>query len=213
MCGGLVSTVASTRFELVRYHLGRLIGYATLGAVAGWAGAGALGGHWGKYVSWTAALLIAGTLFLYGARLWRGGRPHLLLVPAPWLTRAVRGAGGRPALLGLLTALLPCGWLQSFVVAAAVTRHPLHGAALMFAFWLGTVPGLSMAPWLISRWLRPLALSAPRLSAVILVTAGMATLGMQFAVAHGPQGPKSSCHSGHAGHLSAPPPQAGALSP
>ena len=62
-------------------------------------------------------------------------------------TRGLRAAGDRPpvvraALIGLLTGLLPCGWLYAFVVTAAGTGHPLHGAAVMAAFWLGTVPVL-----------------------------------------------------------------------
>lgn len=48
----------------------------------------------------------------------------------------------RAAATGLFTTLLPCGWLYAFVVTAAGTGSgtPLHGAALMAVFWLGTLP-------------------------------------------------------------------------
>ena len=38
MCGGLIITVARTRSALIRYHLGRLLGYCILGSLAGMLG-------------------------------------------------------------------------------------------------------------------------------------------------------------------------------
>ncbi|MBE7450024.1 MAG: sulfite exporter TauE/SafE family protein [Kofleriaceae bacterium] len=45
------------------------------------------------------------------------------------------GARARAALLGLLSAALPCGWLWAFVVVAAGTGSPVGGALVMTAFW------------------------------------------------------------------------------
>lgn len=44
--------------------------------------------------------------------------------------------------IGMLTTLLPCGWLWAFAVTAAGTASPLIGAAVMAAFWIGTLPML-----------------------------------------------------------------------
>lgn len=49
---------------------------------------------------------------------------------------------GRGLATGLLTALLPCGWLYLFALVAAGTGSPLMGTIVLFAFWLGTVPAL-----------------------------------------------------------------------
>jgi uncharacterized protein len=46
--------------------------------------------------------------------------------------------------LGLATTLLPCGWLYAFAVVAAGTGQALGGAAVMAAFWAGTVPALAL---------------------------------------------------------------------
>ena len=45
-----------------------------------------------------------------------------------------------PLFLGLLTVLIPCGITQGMMAVALSTGSPLEGAALMFAFTLGTSP-------------------------------------------------------------------------
>jgi uncharacterized protein len=45
-----------------------------------------------------------------------------------------------PIFLGVLTIFIPCGITQTMMAAAIVTGSPLLGAALMFAFTLGTSP-------------------------------------------------------------------------
>jgi sulfite exporter TauE/SafE len=52
-------------------------------------------------------------------------------------------AVSRAWLIGVLTGLLPCGWLWVFVVSAAGTGSPWTGAAVMAVFWLGTVPAMT----------------------------------------------------------------------
>ncbi len=79
--------------------------------------------------------------------------------PGGWqqrLTMAIsrRIAGLRPAIgrlpvrlrsvaIGAITTWLPCGWLYLFVLVAAATAGVLPAMAVMFAFWLGTLPALS----------------------------------------------------------------------
>jgi sulfite exporter TauE/SafE len=45
-----------------------------------------------------------------------------------------------PLFLGTLTILIPCGVTQTMMAAALAAGSPLTGAALMFAFTLGTTP-------------------------------------------------------------------------
>jgi sulfite exporter TauE/SafE len=45
-----------------------------------------------------------------------------------------------PLFLGAMTILIPCGVTQTMMAAALATGNPLLGAALMFAFTLGTTP-------------------------------------------------------------------------
>jgi sulfite exporter TauE/SafE len=60
------------------------------------------------------------------------------------LRRTAAGASGEslatPILLGFLTVLIPCGVTQAMMAVALSSASPIEGAALMFAFTLGTSP-------------------------------------------------------------------------
>ena len=45
---------------------------------------------------------------------------------------------------GAVTPFLPCGWLYLFALVAAGTGSALYGGTVMAAFWLGTVPALTV---------------------------------------------------------------------
>lgn len=124
------------------YNLGRLVSYLTLGVLAGSVGAG-LG---------RSAGLVAGVLLV----LWGG---HALLqplgirwgvvrVPAAWqraMGQAVRRVQARPPVVratvtGLVTTLLPCGWMWAFVAVAGGTGSAAGAVLVMTVFWLGTLP-------------------------------------------------------------------------
>ncbi len=163
MCGGLVTFAVGLdpdpragrgRWRLhAAYNFGRLATYVLLGAASGLAGhaldrGGALLG-----IQRAAALLAGALMILFGvgllARL-AGLRLPQATLPAS-LTRllaaAQRGAARlapvpRAATVGLLTGLLPCGWLWVFAITAAGTGSPLLGALTMAVFWVGTLPVL-----------------------------------------------------------------------
>jgi sulfite exporter TauE/SafE len=133
------------------YHCGRLVTYTALGAVAGSLGAALdLGGSM-VGVQRVAAALAGGLMVGFGLiavlRV-SGVRVPRAPVPAPMgalLTRGHRWAFGMPPgrrslVIGLLTTLLPCGWLYAFVITSAGTASPLLGAVTMAVFWLGTLP-------------------------------------------------------------------------
>ncbi len=157
MCGAVVALAtcdpqARRPVRLhVAYHGGRLVTYVLLGVVAG--AAGALLDFGGPLLGLQrfAAVLAATVMIAFG--LMQLGRLAGLRVPtAPLpepLRRLVMWGHGRalafPPLhraltLGLLTTLLPCGWLYVFAIAAAGTASPLWGGLTMAVFWLGTVP-------------------------------------------------------------------------
>ncbi len=136
------------------YHTGRLLAYAVLGALAGVLGAtlnlgGSLVGI-GRLAGFTAGILLVlvGTtriLSLLGVRF-----PN---VPGSSLLRRAIARGQATAsrytplhrawAIGLLTAVLPCGWLYAFVAVAAGTGNAFWGLATMIVFWSGTVPILA----------------------------------------------------------------------
>jgi sulfite exporter TauE/SafE len=160
MCGAFVAlavsdtTGGSSRFRLITaYNLGRLVTYTILGALAGLLGAAVdLGGE-AVGVQRVAAGVAGGLMVGFGlitlARIHGVKTPRL---PAPTIVQrfVMRGHQfaqrrtpvARATLIGLLTTLLPCGWLYAFAITAAGTGDPFLGALTMAVFWAGTLPAL-----------------------------------------------------------------------
>ncbi|MGC4094850.1 MAG: sulfite exporter TauE/SafE family protein [Polyangiaceae bacterium] len=178
MCGGFVLAYSGAdrdgpgRRGHVAYHLGRLLSYATLGALAGALGrainlAGAAAGFA------TAAAIVAGSLMMafglaalletQGVRLPKWRLSGLAAASGRVLARfRARSTRVRSFVLGACSALLPCGWLYAFAVSAAGTASPLWGAVVMVAFWSGTVPALLGMGMLAARWAAIAASAAVR---------------------------------------------------
>ena len=158
MCGGFVclySGTGSTRHAgaapHAAYNAGRLVSYLLLGAVAGSIGRGVdrVGGiaGIGRLAAVVAGALMVvwggGTLLAaLGVRMSRRFPPRA--VQAALTSLLVRFRGRSPAVrgaaTGLLTTLLPCGWLYVFVATAGGTGRVPDAMMVMFVFWLGTLP-------------------------------------------------------------------------
>lgn len=191
MCGPFVAIAAGDGPSLFRrqlaYHLGRLTTYVLMGLAAGALGqladvAAALAG-----VQPVAVALAGATLVVFGlAALARHAGLRLAPVQPPkaWtalITSATRAAIDRPpiaraAILGLVTTLLPCGWLYLFAVTAAGSGSPLRGAAVMAIFWLGTLPVLVALGASLHQITPRLGRAAPVVTACLLVAVGAYTL-------------------------------------
>lgn len=161
MCGGFVAAYADGAGGVARrragahaaYNVARLVAYLTLGALAGALGH-ALDLAGSAVGLANVAALVAGALLLASGLLALAPRSSLVKLRvrpesgvSSLLGRVLvrfREAPpvARATLLGVCSALLPCGWLYAFAALAAGTGTALAGAALMAAFWLGTVPML-----------------------------------------------------------------------
>lgn len=195
MCGAFVA-IATGDVGLGRrghaalqcaYHLGRLFTYVALGMAAGEAGrlidiAGALAGL-RPIAAIIAGLTMAwfGILLLLRSSGWKIARQKL---PAAWLrliSALHRIALNRPplaraAMIGLLTTLLPCGWLYAFVISAAGTAHPATGALVMAVFWAGTLPIMVTIGGGARMMMGPLAAKLPVFTAILLIVVAIHTL-------------------------------------
>lgn len=195
MCGGLVAVstqgATSARQRLVAqlgYQAARLASYLTLGVSAGLLGraldlAGRAAG-----LSKAAAIVSGLTMMVWGlwAMLEAGGvklarrLPAIDVLPAGarlWLARAQRQSPlGRAVLLGGASALLPCGFLYSFALAAAGTGSPWGGALVMGSLWLGNLPALLGFGIAIGGALSRLRRHIPLFSAAAVFALGLFTL-------------------------------------
>jgi len=194
MCGGLIAVASDgatgTKQRLVvqgGYQAARLASYAVLGSVAGAVGqaldlAGQAAGL-GK----AAAVLAGITMSSWGlmAMLEATGAlerklPSLRLLPpraVAWLASArQRPPLARAVLLGGASALLPCGFLYAFALAAAATGSPVGGALVMAALWLGNLPALLGFGLLFAGVLSRMKRHIPLLSAACVLVLGVVTL-------------------------------------
>ncbi len=205
MCGGFVcfySGGPGGRGVLphAAYNAGRLVSYLALGAAAGALGAGLdrLGASAGLA---RLAAVVAGALMIVwgGTSLMRAVGARIAEPAVPGFLRACFAAAVQamhaqpPALraltVGLVTTLLPCGFLYAYVTVAAGTGSPLGGVLVMAAFWAGTVPVMAGLGATAGRALAPLQRRLPVLTASALVLIGLLTVTGKFLP-----------HPGHAHH-------------
>ena len=139
-----------------------------------------------------ALALAGGLMMLFGlAELARQSRwPSTLArfghwrLPPAWtkiVQRGQRFAAAQSALpraltMGLLTTLLPCGWLYAFVVTAAGSGGPWQGAAVMATFWIGTLPVMLSLGIGVRQLASTLGERLPTITAVALIAVGFVTL-------------------------------------
>ncbi|MEP7345061.1 MAG: sulfite exporter TauE/SafE family protein [Gemmatimonadaceae bacterium] len=191
MCGGFVCFYAGgagsgTRAH-VAYNAGRLVSYLVLGLLAGLVGTtfdrlGALAG-----LSRGAAILSGTLMVVWGLSTLLAIRGVRLLHlegrfggnnPLGALLARVRGRSAtvRAAAIGLLTTLLPCGWLYAFVAAAAGTGSVARALLTMGVFWLGTLPMMLAAGYGMQRLSGPLRSRLPMVTATAVVVMGLLSI-------------------------------------
>ena len=94
-----------------------------------------------------------------------------------------------PIFLGFLTVLIPCGVTQTMMAAAIATGKPLLGAALMFAFVLGTSPVFFLLSYFATKLGALLEKHLVRVVAIVLIVlavlavdTGMNLLGSPYTI-------------------------------
>jgi sulfite exporter TauE/SafE len=160
MCGGISAALGIATAKradgrprsslLVAYQVGRMLSYAIAG--------GLIGGMLGFIVGWldvdavrwslralSAVALIAAALVAFGVLRDPGSRIGRLLWPrlAPLgqkllpVTSVARALG-----FGMVWGWMPCGFVYTVMVIAALEQDALRSAATMLAFGIGTAPAM-----------------------------------------------------------------------
>lgn len=144
MCGPLLGCGIPKNHQ-VAYHFGRLISYSTLGGATGWIGS-SLFEHLFPWLAWFGLGVISMMLFLVVAETWVGKigfGARLAAIMTPW----VRHWKSKPVLFGLVTPLLPCGWLLGFLILSTLIASPAKSAMVMGVFSISSIPALSATVW------------------------------------------------------------------
>lgn len=122
----------------------KLIAYTILGFLLGW-----LGSLFQLSIMAQVIMQLAVVIFMVGTALnLLNVHPifrYFIIQPPKSLTRLVRNQSKSkslfaPALLGAFTVFIPCGITQAMMALAIGSGSPFLGAAILFAFVLGTSP-------------------------------------------------------------------------
>lgn len=129
---------------IISFLAAKLTSYTILGLLLG-----LLGSVFQLNVQMRAVLLIGVAIFMIGTALnilevhpvFR----YFVIQPPRFLTKLVRKQSKSqslfaPAILGAFTIFIPCGTTQAMMALAIASGSPLSGAAILFAFILGTSP-------------------------------------------------------------------------
>jgi uncharacterized protein len=156
MCGSACAGLGQLGgMRLGAFQVGRMLGYAALGAVAGlvvqsvaWSSdhVALLKPVW---IVMQAGIMAWGLVLLMFAR-----QPVWMQHASSWVWGRVKSAGGSTGSslsLGVAWSLLPCGLLYSAVLLAGLSGGMWQGALVMIAFASATVLWLS---WLPVAWQR-----------------------------------------------------------
>jgi uncharacterized protein len=168
-------------FHHLAFHLGRLMTYGFLGALAG------LLFHFANqdrlFLHIRSSLTLAGGILMIFM-----GFALLRIIPLPGLTIFFSGSSNITASLGRLfgsqsvyskmalgmaVGFLPCGLSWAMVVKAATTHNILAGFLVMVAFGLGTVPALLLPGISASILSLKLRIVGERLAATSIIVMGL----------------------------------------
>jgi sulfite exporter TauE/SafE len=191
MCGAFASACAVHRPGFAAWHAGRLVSYATLGAVAGAAGQFIPG------PPWVPAVLATGMLLWFALAL--AGLVREPAIPIAAFSRLGRRLAGRPGLVpqfgfGVINGFLPCGLVYSALSLPVALGQAGPGAMAMLAFGAGTIPLLSAAALLLRR-VTAASMPRRRLLAAVVLLLGLAAIGMRSGlIAAGHEHPGATAH-------------------
>lgn len=170
----------NSAFPIFLFLLAKIIAYTLLGALLGW-----LGSYLTLSPMTRAMLMIAIGIFMIGNAL-RMFNVHPIfryfsIEPPKFITRYIRRTAKgtdtfTPLFLGALTVFIPCGVTQAMMATALGTGSATLGAALMFAFILGTSPVFFIIAYLTTELGSRLEKFFMRFVAVVLLILGFVTL-------------------------------------
>jgi sulfite exporter TauE/SafE/copper chaperone CopZ len=190
MCGGInlsqsirgESTFRSGTFTRVKpalfYNAGRVISYTVIGGIVG--ALGSVLSFSGKTKGFMV-IAVGAVMILMGLKM-LNIFPRLRIPSMRFLRNfGRRGDGARgnsgPFVVGLLNGFMPCGPLQAMQLYALGTGSFALGAFSMFIFSVGTVPAMFGMGAVSSLLSRKFAHTVLRVSAMLVLVLGIATLG------------------------------------
>jgi uncharacterized protein len=175
-----VQSRSSSALPILLFLGAKIVAYTLLGALLG-----LLGSYLTLSPTARATLMILIGIFMLGNAL-RMFNVHPMfryfsIEPPKFITRYIRRTAKgtdtvTPLFLGALTVFIPCGVTQAMMAAALGTSSMAMGAALMFAFTLGTSPVFFIVAYLTTELGARLEKFFMRFVAVVVLILGFLTV-------------------------------------
>ncbi|CAG1015472.1 hypothetical protein ANAEL_05276 [Anaerolineales bacterium] len=175
-----VAARTNSALPIFLFLVAKIVAYTLLGALLG-----LLGSYLTLSPMTRALLMIVIGVFMIGNAL-RMFNVHPIfryfsIEPPKFITRYIRRTAkgtdtATPIFLGLLTVFIPCGVTQAVMATALGTGSMAMGAALMFAFTLGTSPVFFIIAYLTTELGAKLEKFFMRFVAVVVLILGFVTL-------------------------------------
>lgn len=186
MCGPIAVHMNTQSRTLSSYHVGRMISYMTMGALFGALGTKLLVPE-NKFVF--SVVLLAVLFFIFISSLARfGPLPKKLQwyykfeqnMKSLLFQKFKINPKSSSLIVGLLTGLLPCGWLYTFYSAAILTKSAFAGALLLFIFNLGSLPALLGASQFFRKAFANSSVKQQKISGLLLMCAAVYSVGLHL---------------------------------
>ncbi len=181
MCGGLALAVNKTKKEFWQYNLGRLLGYLFLGFLFSLLGAFALDPEIKEVMSILCGIFL-GVFLLAISILNFKGRELTISIPALNETysflfkKFIVTSTGKSFGFGACSILLPCAISNGLILAALSLGGLAQAGLIIIFFWLGTLPAMILGVGWIREQTKLKGINAQRISAIIFLLLGVATL-------------------------------------
>ena len=179
MCGPIVLAVpAHSLFAKLLYNLGRIITYATMGALLGFVGAGFSFIGWQQNLSIAVGvvmlIIVLFTKYKHFDLPMNGAFEKLWIYSKRQLSPLFKSKSVfAPLFIGLINGLLPCGLVYAALLAAVAMGGVWESALYMALFGLGTVPlliGVAVfGNWLTPKWRTRFNRSVPYFVGVLAI--------------------------------------------
>jgi sulfite exporter TauE/SafE len=174
-------TKVQTALPIALFLASKLAAYTVLGFLLG-----LLGSVLTLNATLRAILLIGIGIFMVGNAL-RMFNVHpifryFVIEPPKLITRYIRRTAKNkteffaPLFLGVLTVLIPCGVTQAMMAVALASGNAFQGAALMFAFILGTSPVFFFVAYLATQLGKRLERFFMRFVAIVMLVLGLVSV-------------------------------------
>ncbi len=181
----------NSSLPILLFLAAKITAYTILGLLLGWVGSML------QLSPMTQAVLLIGIgIFMLGNALrMLDVHPifrYFAIQPPRFLTRYIRRTAkngdscATPLFLGALTVFIPCGVTQAMMAVAMGTGNPLQGAAIMFAFTLGTSPVFFTVAYLATQLGARLESWFLRLTAIVVLLLGLVSINSGLTLAGSP---------------------------